>query len=397
MNIYSSVSVREKNKKWYARLSYKDAFGDWKSTDRLLKDATGKRDAKKKADALLEKLNEEATAMPNAPKYETIEDIFTRYLDHQLKQGEIEKSTYSNSLYYFKKYIKPYIGDFVFSSIDRNIINNWLTELYKLGLSQNTIHTVYARLKKVYNYYNENGELRDDPFKGVKMPKKGKPKTTHLTSEQMNCLLDCLYKDYKPYDPFLIGVLLAYYAGLRRGEICGLRWSDINFIEKYISIRTSVGVGQGLGDYTKSPKNESSFREFPIVPQLEKALNDRAKHIKPKDNWFVIGDETEFMRPQQFNRLFTAFVKRNNLIDAYGNNITPHSLRHNFATIGIKAGTDIASLSLMMGHASRAMTLDVYGDANVDALSIASRKLGESFRANTKVNNNPSDNIDKDK
>ena len=61
----------------------------------------------------------------------------------------------------------------------------------------------------------------------------------------------------------------------------------------------------------------------------------------------------------------------------------PHGLRHNFATMGIRAGMDIASLALMMGHASRAMTLDTYGDANADALSLASVKLADTFKENT--------------
>ena len=67
----------------------------------------------------------------------------------------------------------------------------------------------------------------------------------------------------------------------------------------------------------------------------------------------------------------------------YGKKIVPHGLRHNFATVGIRAGMDIASLALMMGHASRAMTLDTYGDANADALTLASVKLKDTFNENT--------------
>ena len=81
--------------------------------------------------------------------------------------------------------------------------------------------------------------------------------------------------------------------------------------------------------------------------------------------------------------LFSEFVERNHLVDAYGKKIVPHGLRHNFATVGIRAGMDIASLALMMGHASRAMTLDTYGDANADALTLASVKLEDTFNKNT--------------
>lgn len=351
----------------------------------MLPDAKGKKDASRLAKEWLDKINAEADLMPNAGKANTVDKTYTEYLKHQLDTGEIEKSTYSNSLYSYNKYIKPYLGDYIFATIDNTVINSWLTKLYQLGLSQNTIHTTYARLKKVYNYFFNNGELLKDPFKGVKMPKKGDTKVTNLTNEQMDNVLEAVYIDYEPQDTMYVGILLAFYAGLRRGEICGLRWNDIDFYKHTIRVRSAVGVseGKGLGDYTKNLKNKSSNRTFPMLPQLEQALKERKALIAPNDNWFVIGEEEQFMRPQQYNRLFSEFVERNNLVDAYGKKIVPHGLRHNFATVGIRAGMDIASLALMMGHASRAMTLDTYGDANADALNLASVKLKETFKENT--------------
>ena len=386
---YASFHVRQlddrKGKPWQARLKYKDGNGKWKETAKMLPDATGKREATRQAKELFDKLNAEADLMPNAGKEKTIDQIYKEYLKNQLDTGEIEKSTYSNSLYSYNKYIKPYLGDYLFASIDKVVLNGWITQLYQLGLSQNTIHTTYARLKKVYNYFYNNGELLKDPFKGVKMPKKGEAKITHLTNEQMYNVLTAVYLDYEPQEPMYVGILLAFYAGLRRGEICGLRWNDIDFYKHTITVRSAVGVsnGEALGDYTKNPKNKSSNRTFPMLPQLEQALKERKALIAPQDNWFVIGEEEQFMRPQQYNRLFSEFVERHSLVDAYGKKIVPHGLRHNFATVGIRAGMDIASLALMMGHASRAMTLDTYGDANADALNLASVKLKDTFNENT--------------
>ena len=386
---YTTVNVQQlknrKGKPWQARAKYKDIYGKWKEVSKMLPDAKGKKEATRMAKEWLDQLNAEADLMPSAGKAQTLDKVYKEYLKHQLDTSEIEKSTYSNSLYYYNKYIKPYLGDYVFATVDKTVINGWLTKLYQQGLSQNTIHTIYARLKKVYNYYFNNGELLKDPFKGVKMPKKGEAKITHLTNEQMDNVLTAVYEDYDPRDAMYVGILLAFYAGLRRGEISGLRWGDIDFYKHSITIRSAVGVsdGAGMGDYTKNPKNKSSNRTFPMLPQLEVVLKQRHTLVCPNDNWYVVGEEDKFMRPQQYNRLFSEFVERHLLVDAYGKKIVPHGLRHNFATVGIRAGMDIASLALMMGHASRAMTLDTYGDANADALNMASIKLTDTFNDTT--------------
>lgn len=387
MNKYSSFSVRQigSSKTWQARLRYKDVNGEWKEKSKTLKDAKGIREAKRMAKEYMDKLNAETDVMPTMKKEKTIDETFKGYIKQQLETGEIEKSTYSNSLHSYNKYIKPYLGDCIFPLLNREKIEEWIKWMYQLGLSQNTIHTTYSRLKKVYNHYFNIDVLKKDPFKGVKMPKRGEAKITHLTKKQQDDVLEAVYSNYKPDEPMYVGILLALYAGLRRGEICGLRWNDINFTTHTITVRTAVGVseGDGMGDYTKSPKNKSSNRTFPMVGQIEEALLARKAIINPKDNWFVVGDKEKFMRPQQYNRLFSEFVDRNELVDAYGKKIVPHSLRHNFATVGIRGGIDIASLSLMMGHASRAMTLDTYGDANADALIIASTKLNDTFNTDT--------------
>ena len=385
---YTTVYVKQlenrKGKPWQARAKYKDVYGKWKEVSKMMTGAKGVREARRMANEWLEQLNAEADLMPNVSKAKTVEEIYLEFINHQLNTGEIEKSTYTNSLYTYKKYISPYVGDYIFATVDKTVLNSWLTKLYQLGLAQSTIHSAYARLKKVYNYFYNNGELLKDPFKGVKMPKKGEPKITHLTNKQMDDVLTAVYKDFEPKEPMYVGILLAFYAGLRRGEICGLRWNDIDFYKHTLTVRSAVGVSYGSnGDYTKSPKNKSSNRTFPMLPQLEEALKRRKALIFPLDSWFVIGDREEFMRPQQYNRLFREFVERNNLVDAYGKKIVPHGLRHNFATVGISGGIDIASLALMMGHASRAMTLDTYGDANADALKVAGVKLTETFDDNT--------------
>ena len=235
-NVQQLVRKGRKGKPWQARAKYKDAEGKWKEVSKMLPEAKGKKEAMRMAKEWFEQLNAEADLMPNAGKAKTVDEIYKEYLKHQLDTGEIERSTYSNSLYSYNKYIKPYLGNYVFATVDKTVLSGWLTKLYQAGLSQNTIHTTYARLKKVYNYFYNNGELLKDPFKGVKMPKKGEAKVTHLNNDQMDNVLSAVYLDFEPQDPMYVGILLAFYAGLRRGEICGLRWNDIDFYKHTITI-----------------------------------------------------------------------------------------------------------------------------------------------------------------
>lgn len=376
--LYQSYSVSQRNTKkngkvWQARLRYKDASGKWKETSKLLPNCNGKREAKKIAEAWFNEMNEAASLSPNISKDKTVEEAVKEYMEYQLQAGEIEPSTYSARGTIIANMIVPYIGKNSFISLDRNAINIWLSKLNAKGLSQGTIGTAFYTVRKVYNYYYNIGELNRNPFQGVKPPKKGNSRITHLTNEQMDYFLSCLENETPK---FKLACLLAFYAGLRRGEICGLRWRDVDLNLGTISIQTAIGLTDG-GTYTKQPKNRSSIRTFPIVPQLLEEL--RIQKGDNLDNYFVVGDCDRYLNPRNIAKDFTSFVRKYEIKDAYGKYITLHSLRHNLGAVGIKSGMDIASLSAMFGHSSRAMTLDTYGDATKDAMIIATDKLGKEF------------------
>lgn len=388
---YTSASAHQLKKRkgqpWQARLKYKDATGKWKETTKMLPDAKGKKDAERLAKEWMDELNNTAAKIPSTPQRrrerETVSQVVRQYIEYQHATGKLEDSTYSASIYTLEKRVDPYIGDILFLELDRFAISSWITQLSKEGLSQHYIYHTTTIVNKVYNYYLSIGEIFVNPFKQVNYSKGKTKRVTHLTKEQMDNLITCVYEDYTPEDGMYPAIFLAFYAGLRRGEILGLRWNDVDLERGLLTVSSAIGIrtGNGRGStYTKTPKNESSYRTFPMVPQLRQVLEEVYEAQRPQDSWYVCGHGTEYLKPIAFSNSFRAFVVRHNIVDAYGKPLTPHGLRHNLGAVGIRSDMDIASLSLMFGHASRSMTLDTYGDANEDAKILAADKLSRTFQ-----------------
>ena len=387
MTEYGNLHLyKQKNGNWKGVLYYYDAEHKRKCVTKTSKLKT-KRDAKKELEAWAEELREKGRrgiSLKKNNQGETVEAVITRYLDSQLEKGKLERSTYTTQLNRLKKHVFPQIGDIDFATVNKDVIELWITELYNSNLAIGTIHGIYADVAKVYKYYFKQGELKFNPFEFVDTPSKSQSKKTFLSKEQMREFVKCMEEEYKPSDAMYTAICLAMYAGLRRGEICGLRWFDIDFNRNTLTVSSSIGVANGT--YTKAPKNNSSKRTFPMIPQLAEALKIRYEAVQEEygtinHDWFVCGNARTYLSPTHISRLFKSFVKEYQLVDYYGNEVKLHSLRHNFATLGVNAHIDIASLSKMMGHASKAMTLDTYADSSPEAMKLATAQLGSSFTA----------------
>ncbi|WP_130810703.1 site-specific integrase [Olsenella sp. Marseille-P4559] len=182
--------------------------------------------------------------------------------------------------------------------------------------------------------------------------------------------------------PLGMAIELALTTGMRRGEVCALRWSDLGD-DGTITVSHALGNAEG-GFYLKEPKTDSSERTIPPhPPHLPNAQVHAGGVAAPRSRVRPLGRLLRpghpgagepTLQPTQLGKDFAAFCKMN------GFRCTFHDLRHTFATMMIAAGTDVRTVASYLGHASVSMTLNIYADVDPDAKKAAVSKVDRLLR-----------------
>lgn len=163
---------------------------------------------------------------------------------------------------------------------------------------------------------------------------------------------------------------------MRIGEVCGLRWSDVDFETGLISIRHSVAYAKGMGSFIKDTKTHDATRGIPIdpvglLPFLKETheIDCGKLRLRGLTGAVEIGDCTILSEPgatfattSYIRRAFKTFSETNGLMGTNDELITFHGLRHTFATQWIRQGGDIKALQSILGHKDAMATLNVYAD-----------------------------------
>ena len=172
-----------------------------------------------------------------------------------------------------------------------------------------------------------------------------------------------------------LGMLISLYAGLRIGEICALKWEDVDLKKGVIHIRHTISRvkcedeadGRRSQLILGSPKTKASKRDIPIFSILMPYLLQAQKSSYSR---YVVSDKPDFQNPRTLEYRYHKVLGKCGL-----NSINYHALRHTFATRCIEAGVDVKSLSEILGHSSVTITLNTYVHSSMDMKRAQLEKL----------------------
>lgn len=273
----------------------------------------------------------------------------------------VKSSTYAQYYWLCNNYIVPFFKNNYLHNITDDHIQNFIITLEKRNLASGTIRNIFALLRKMLIAAENNQLLFGSPYKKIRLPHKKNNSVVALSRTDQR-KLEAIAFNEKGCSP----IILSLYLGLRIGEISGLKWSDIDFnkevvyIKRTVSrVKTSFEAGNKTNIIISTPKTEQSSRVVPLSKKIIHYLLNKKEYSQSD---YVVTCKNSLAEPRVIRYRFKSAIKKAAISDTHF-----HILRHTFATRCIEMGTDITSLSKLLGHTSVKMTLDIYTDSMLES------------------------------
>lgn len=333
------------------------------------------------------------------------------------KEQSLSENARANYQQFLNNHVYPQLGDCLITEIAPAMLTKRILDYQKTGKSHASCVKLYNILNGVFEMAFMDDTIPVNPMSKVKRPAARKDEQIEpeedkaLSADRVNYILSCVEKEPLKWQAF---INLAIDTGCRRGELCGLQWKDINFVEKRIVVRHNLQYTPEKGVYLTSPKNgkirdvdigeetvdvlkqwkseqakecvckyvfnaEASNQIKHLTDEQRKAAGIKEKTEPEKEENKKIRMEINPMHPQSPTRYFKKFGKK------YGiPNFHPHLLRHTSASLSITNGADVVSVSERLGHSDTAVTLRMYAHANEESIRKAGQAARDALRSGTK-------------
>lgn len=323
------------------------------------------------------------------PKPPTVDEYMRSYIDSRALK--VERRTVSDYNSILNKHISPWLGSYRITELNPELVQGWVNECAK-NYSSSTVRKALILLRSAMTEAVERDTLAKNPTRTVHAPKVEKTNPNALGADGRAKLVKFIAID--PASAASTAYSLALFMGMREGEICALRWRYVDLEGGQLEITEAMGRDDSAAKeehwYIKEPKTGGSHRTLSIPAQLIPALQQRLDEAKASAknfgmdwrDYFVVGSiDGAPMNGDMLGKRWRATACALDLVGIVGKRPTFHDLRHTWATKAVTDGTDIKTVSSIMGHSNAAMTLNTYTSADPAAKRAAAQNVADSMFA----------------
>jgi len=356
---------------------------------------------REKEQALKKELADDLDAF--SAKKTTLNQLYDKYISQKY---DLKETTKANYIYMYDRFVRDDFGKRIIGDIRYSDIKQFYYSLIiDQGIKGNTLDNVHTQLHPTFQMAVRDGILRSNPTdSAMREIKKShffeKPKRRALTIPQQRAFLNFLENndEYKGWLP-IITVLLG--TGMRIGECLGLRWEDVNFTEKYITVDHNlsdrpVGKDRVYERHIQTPKTEAGTRVIPLLDdvfdaflleyQFQQALGFCTEEIDGYSGFiFATATGTLYQAGAVNNAIHRATKLYNSLEEQSAKdegrapvmlpNFSAHNLRHTFCTRLCENESNLKVIQDIMGHSDIQTTMDIYAEATQDKKQEVMSKL----------------------
>jgi integrase len=345
--------------------SYYLSAGTDPRTKRRRQYSQGKFATKREASAALALLKSQVdTGTYVEPSKLTLAEYAPQVLQRRLTTGSgLKPSTAASYDRYVRGDIVPSrLGDMQLTDIRRSHVNGWISDLSKAGRGAVTVRLALATLRMIFSAAVRDEIIPANPALNVDKPTVSNNGEHHWEPRYLSEFLDRAARHR-------LGPLfeLAVLTGLRRGEITGLHWSDVDLVKRTVTVRRNRVVVEGRITETTTTKTKAGLRTVSLGDAAVAALlawqlrqsedRENAQEAWQSDGHVFTMEDGQPLNPAYVTKLFQKLRAQGEPLPE----LTFHGLRHSYTSLLIAAGTDIAVVSKLLGHSSIAITADVYG------------------------------------
>ena len=302
----------------------------------------------------------------------TIREIAEAWKEY--KRPYVKQSTMAAYVLILENHVLPEFGDN--DSLHEHDVQAFVLKKIEHGLSVKSVKDILIVLKMVMKFGVKNEWMNHYEW-DIKFPVDSQPKELEVLSvANHKKILDYVQHNFTFMS---LGINISLSTGLRIGEICALKWSDINVADGKITVQRTIEriyMVEGEKKHTQlvinTPKTVNSCREIPISKELLAMVKPMKKVVNA--DFYVLTNEDKPTEPRTYRNYYNRLMEKLDIPK-----LKYHGLRHSFATRCIEAGCDYKTVSVLLGHSNISTTLNLYVHPNMEQKKRCINKMLKSL------------------